>query len=84
MEDTLIYGAHLKKPKISYSIFLVLNVSHTPLSRSVINFAVLSAQGHVIDHHLDNRIGKMQLCREYIMLAAISSCHIHTLQNTPF
>lgn len=78
-EDTLIYGSHLKKPKISYSVFLVLNVSHAPLSRSVINFAVLSAQGHVIDYHLDNRIGKKQLCHGNIMLTANSSSVIFTL-----
>lgn len=55
MKDTLIYSSHLGNPKISYSISEVLSVSHRPLSRSVINFGSLSAKGHVIDYHSDNR-----------------------------
>lgn len=58
MKDTLIYSSHLENPKISYSISEVLSVSHRPLSRSVINFGSLSAKGHVIDYHPDNRPGK--------------------------
>jgi len=58
MKDTLMYSSHLENPKISYSLSEVLSVSHRPLSRSVINFGSLSAKGHVIDYHPDNRSGK--------------------------
>lgn len=58
MKDILIYSSHLENPKISYSTSEVLNVSHRPLSRSVINFGSLSAKGRVIDYHPDNRPGK--------------------------
>lgn len=57
MKDTLIYSSHLENPKISCSISEVLSVSHRPLSRSVINFPSLSAKGHVMDYHPDNRKG---------------------------
>lgn len=66
MKDTLIYSPHLGNPKISYSISEVLSVSHRPLSRSVINFGSLSAKGHVIDNHSDNRPRKCQKCRGYM------------------
>lgn len=74
MKHTLIYSSHLENPKISYSISEVLSVSHRPLSMSVINFASLSAKGHVMDYHPDNRPTKAALSwiYGYIMLPANS------------
>lgn len=94
MKDTLIYSSHLENPRISCSISEVLSVSHRPLSRSVINFASLSAKGHVMDYHPDNRPGKAALSGiyAYIMLPAnpssLTLCSIwlncSILENTIF